>query len=291
MLVEEMFKEFTSSVLRETKRKADYDVCIDVYAKTQLLDISAIYNNPEFATDSTTNYANIQYENHKAIAESKWKDFDIVLPFDSNFIKLYDNNAKGYDLASYVFIREYAPTIYTGVFIVELTTVAIYKILFTIRENYLTGEKEVTVTLNDVKNSEDGINKLVEFTMSKLRYALHVLGKLSNKNQSIYKVQPIKAEYLRKKVDKSTIKVSRPIYIYLNKSDDKTVYAKYPKRDIERLNSWLVRGHWRRLDDPKKRGKNANGEYTVEGFTWVVPHICGNPDTPITNRTYIAINK
>ena len=47
MLIEEAFKRFTNGVLSETKIKKEYDLCIDVYSKTQLIDLSALQNSPD----------------------------------------------------------------------------------------------------------------------------------------------------------------------------------------------------------------------------------------------------
>lgn len=294
MLIEEAFKRFTNGVLSETKIKKEYDLCIDVYSKTQLIDLSALQNSPDIlqymkainadGVNKISTHSAILYINNTS---------PINLPFESCFFKLVDNVGKDEEPIKevYITLREYAPMINTGALIMDFG----YQILqmpFHIKYENLTGKMEVVFKISFLytmaNQSADWYLSHLSDPIKRLISALQVLN---SKSHTIYKVSGDKVEYLRKKLVHQTIKVQRPIYIYLAKETEiKRIYPKYSNRTIERLSSWLVRGHWRRLDNPKKRGKDAQGKYVVEGFTWVVPHVCGDRDE-ISNRTYIAVGK
>lgn len=47
---------------------------------------------------------------------------------------------------------------------------------------------------------------------------------------------------------------------------------------IDWSHRWLVRGHWRRHPG---LGKDRNGDYCIDGFTWVVDHEKGPDDAPL----------
>lgn len=80
--------------------------------------------------------------------------------------------------------------------------------------------------------------------------------------------------------DKATRKLNRVKYtpkmiIYV--SDKKTFKKEYPElsgRVISKpQHAFEVMGHWRRLHNENSLGKNREGEYLVEGFTWVRPQV------------------
>lgn len=292
MLIEKAFKDFTVQALSELKSKKDYDKCIDVYAKTQLVDLSAI-----FKENPTEGYCEILnggkwLGNNGILSAELDKDLDILLPFECSFIKLYDEGDTDFDNGGFLFIREFEPLVYTGKLITYLSNGIVLHTLFNIMIQPLTGKKILNIEVHPIVK---GFNtamamEMNKFVLNRIITSIMVLERLSNKTHDIHRVDSVRPEYLRKKLTKSAIKVERPVYIYMNKK----VYASkcmksYSGRKVERLNSWIVRGHWRKLDNPKKRGKNALGQYVVEGYTWVVPHVCGDPDG-LANKTHIVIN-
>ena len=292
MLIEQAFKQFTEQTLRETKNKKDYDVCIDTYIKTQLVDLSGL-DTVSTLTERYSSYTP-QMMKSKEIKDHETlillpKDLEVNLPFDSCFIKLADNNDQP-DASIreiFVFTREFMPMFYTGTIITYFKW-ATLKIPFTILYNVYEMQPVLSLDLKAVEKAKDK-TKIINHLLSVVLRTFVTLSLVNQKSHNIYKVASSKPEYLRKKVTKHTTKVERPVYIYLDKNTTITRTEKlYIGRKIERLSSWIVRGHWRRLDNPKKRGKDSNGHYVVEGFTWVVPHICGNPDN-LTNKTYIAL--
>lgn len=48
---------------------------------------------------------------------------------------------------------------------------------------------------------------------------------------------------------------------------------------------WFVRGHWRKTDT---LGKDREGNYSVEGFTWVTEHVKGPEDAPLVKKTRVV---
>lgn len=292
MLIETAFKEFTAEALSKVKGKKEHDLCIDVYAKTQLVDISAIFHVTEVASSCGILNGGSYLGRGGVLSVELPDDLDILLPFECSFIKLFDEGNMCFDDSAFIFIREYAPLIYTGKLIAYLAN-SVLHILFDIRIDTLTGRKTLNIQVDTITSAFDSsaaAKMLSRFVLNQIISSLGILAGLSNKTHDIHRVDSARPEYLRKKLTKSAIKVERPVYIYMNKK----VYASncmklYSGRKVERLSSWIVRGHWRRLDNPKKRGKNALGQYVVEGFTWVVPHVCGDPDG-LTNKTHIVIN-
>lgn len=287
MLVEEAFKIFMENTLKEpiNKSKKNHDLCVEVYAKTQLIDLSAVYlcNEGIEANPLTMNIYEAP-DKFTTTTELSGDCKEVNLPFEACFFKLYGASSEAKD-PSYLFIREYAPQEYTGALLVDIPDKGILKSVF-----YISEDKLSFILLKGVfpeNNTEYALKTLG----SKITRALIVINKLSPKNHNIYKVAPVKTEYLRKKITKEVIKVQRPVYIYLNKNEKENKVnptKNYRPERIERNFGWLVRGHWRKLDNPHKRGKDSQGNYVVEGFTWVKPHICGNPEF-VDNKTYIVM--
>lgn len=292
MLIEQMFKVFTQNTLAEpnNKSKKNHDLCIDVYAKAQLVDLCGVYNS--FGLIDQEYKCVVEQVGKQAKATSILdSSYTVQLPFDVSFFKLYDTVCReGFDKAVYVFMREFEPMVYTGVVITEMKTGAVFKVPFTIRETFAELKLIVDIPLLG-DTPKEHINSLTQFVMNKISRLLKLLNTMSHKTHDLYSVKATRAEYYRKKLTKETIKVERPVYIYLNKNRvvRDTPLVLYKGRKIEREISWLVRGHWRKLDAPNKRGKNAQGEYVIEGFTWVKPHVCGNKDIPVKNRVHIVL--
>jgi len=78
--------------------------------------------------------------------------------------------------------------------------------------------------------------------------------------------------FVKRKINgvKTKFKFSNIIYVSNNKKKEKinTGIAK----NIQWLNSWSVRGHWRTLPDADAMGKDRIGERTIAGKTWIAPY-------------------
>jgi hypothetical protein len=52
---------------------------------------------------------------------------------------------------------------------------------------------------------------------------------------------------------------------------------------------FMVRGHWRKLNDASKLGKDRAGEYATVGFTWVTEHERGDKEAPIKSQVRVCL--
>lgn len=59
--------------------------------------------------------------------------------------------------------------------------------------------------------------------------------------------------------------------------------------NIEWSYRFAVMGHWRRLPDSTKIGKDRSGDYIVPGATWVVDHIRGDENLPLIDKTRVVV--
>lgn len=292
MLIEETFKQFCRATLNEPKNKSkqNHDLCMDTYAKTQLIDLSALFPN----TFRDNNYkATVGEDKDGNIVLEADLKLSVTLPFESCFIRLYTGEENSLENDAHIFIREYAPGVYTGCIITDMTNY-IWKNTFQVYQDIYGSVIQLTLSY-DAKihgKNKEVINHLLQFLMNRISRTLFLLNDLSPKTHDTYVTKPCKAEYYVKKATKETLKVARPVYIYLEKKPSeraKNLLSTYESKGVERSSSWYVRGHWRKLDAPNKRGKNAQGQYVVEGFTWVLPHKCGNKNIIPDNKTYIAL--
>jgi hypothetical protein len=72
--------------------------------------------------------------------------------------------------------------------------------------------------------------------------------------------------------------------IYLSDKPREQVSYLRDRNDLTQLESWYVRGFWRRMSGT---GCNRQGERVVEGFTWVKPHVRGNKGATLpASKTY-----
>lgn len=80
----------------------------------------------------------------------------------------------------------------------------------------------------------------------------------------------------------TAIRPSRIIYI-----SDKNYQSSY-LNSFQKINwstAWEVRGHWRRTEG---LGKNREGTYCVDGFTWVIPHLKGDKNSTPINQIRVV---
>ena len=275
MYIRKLFNDFCTQNLNEPSNKNNknnYNLCQETYSKTQLLDLSGVGIAGTIITMSRISKDDNKIKLH--ISEET-----LNLPFDACFFKIEETEECDFCL----FIREYQPMVFTGCCYIDFKNFSVLKMPFIIRTGVWVGDSNVEITV------PEGVLPMSSTTVIyKFCDALAKINTLNTRDQALYITEKTSTHYFRRK-GQSTLKAVKPIYIYCQKSKTQYVYKHYEKFNIERLNSWLVRGHWRRLDNPKKIGKNASGEYNVEGFTWVIPHKCGKDEEKILQREYIAI--
>lgn len=292
-LTSELFKEFTESVLLEHKNnKKMHDECIDIYSKTQFFDLS----------NADLNKVNEEAKNHEPKLDLLQNDdlqliydnLSLNLPFESVFIKTQFAN---------LFMREFNQVTLTGCYIREIKDGYIYKQPFTI--TYLFNQMIVNFntynlicSLNKIYSNEQEQKKTYEYFLKFMVWDIYTISKIFEKlnKKTILIDEPIqnKPKYYRyKDKAKGTLKVNtRPIYIVLDeeKINKKCDYNKIHKQGIlKRDFSFPVIGHWRRLSDNRHFGKDRQGNYNVQGYTWVKSFIKGNKDGIMQQRERIVL--
>jgi len=80
--------------------------------------------------------------------------------------------------------------------------------------------------------------------------------------------------------------VGVPHIIRLQSKNQSTEVMPCVAREIEWQHHWWCRGHWRRKSGGV--GKDRHGNYTVNDFTWVVPHTKGNKEGVLVQSVYKA---
>lgn len=261
MIIEDCFKEFHSYILQDplNKKKENLNITKEIHAKAQLVDIS-----------------NLSFSNVKDKLTIK----NICLPFEITFLKLSESVCNIDDIQGHfqicVFIREYSNALYSG-------TLALLENSFMFNIPFCLFYAEDGWNIN-LQNNQQYSKQQNLFHKKLIMEALYRLEKISNKKHDLYVTKDCKTMTFRNRALKQKFKVNKPVYIYTEKSKDIKYISEYKNRKLEKQISWNVRGHWRKIDS-KKRGKNPQGEYIVEGFTWVKPHVCGNSDV---KKVYIV---
>lgn len=293
-LASELFKEFTENVLLEHKNnKKVHDECIEIYAKTQLFDISHVNLDKihEEAPKHTPNIQKLENNDLQIIYDS----LNINLPFESIFIK---------GQYSTIFIREFNQITLTGCYIRAIKEGCIYKQPFTI--NYLLDKLIINYNSDNLihninkiySNTEEGI-KAYQYFLKFMIYDIYVIAKVFEKlqQQTIIIDEPTenKATYYRyKDKSKGAKKVNnKPIYIILDKEKKgkKYDYSNIKKQGVLKYDfAFPVIGHWRKLSDSRKLGKDRQGNYNIQGYTWVKSFIKGNKDGIIQQKERIILN-
>ena len=96
---------------------------------------------------------------------------------------------------------------------------------------------------------------------------------------------------LNKKVTKAETK---PIILVLNDTKDVERKVQEHRRKNGKIHyafSWVVRGHYRRLHNPKSMGLDRNGVRCMPGVTWIETYMKGDENLPLLKRERIVIDK
>ena len=143
--------------------------------------------------------------------------------------------------------------------------------------------------------------KIISCSLERGINGMPVLGYYNvNDNNYIYDllIQHIKASKMGIEEWNEEIKTPRKIGVGYHKSVQvKSIIRIVPKKskiDYKPLKSrtiiwshkWEVMGHWRKINGI---GKNRENEYSVNGFTWVVPHTKGPDHKDLITKTRLII--
>ena len=263
MYVTELFKDYSQRVKVDAKKK-DLDYINETFANTELFDFSKLKKNE--------NHYNIMRVKNRWLFPYEFNS----LPFSSQFIKINDEFC--------LFIKEYNPeTIVGTVFMHYKQVIGLIPFTYYVPRNLLIIEE------NLIKETEKLFGKeLLENVVQMIANIFDALKMLAKYAILVDKNEKMKPEYYTfKDKSKKTIKVTnRPIYYVLDKKDyEKKNYEIKAIGKLEYSHAFKVRGHWRRIDE-KSIGKDRNGDYKIEGFTWVTDYIKG--DGELVNRVRIV---
>ena len=279
----ELFNMFTDTVLKEhANNKKLYDECVRTYKTTQLFDFTHAMTYDTYYSAISTN------QNDKLMFIIS--NLHANIPSDSAYIKITDKTS--------MFLRDYSINIITGCFIYDFDY-GILKLPFTIYNKY---DKSCEVIFNsngiidkfveDMENKNHA--KIIQCILNDVIESLQILQKMHNQIILIDEIEKPKNKYYRLKSTKETIKITqKPIYIILEESKHKKKYKSIAdiktQGNITRCFSFPVMGHWRRLQNKNKIGKDKHGNYNIQGFTWVTPFIKGDKSMPIVRKEHIVL--
>ena len=129
-----------------------------------------------------------------------------------------------------------------------------------------------------------------------LSFILKMFHDLTDKSQScrcyVDTTEDTRTEYFRSPVNKKVTKLgNKPIILILNNDSEADKKAHRYKRRQGRIQyafSWVVRGHYRKLHNPKSIGLDRNGKRCVQGATWIETYMKGDENLPLLRRERVV---
>ena len=129
-----------------------------------------------------------------------------------------------------------------------------------------------------------------------LSFILKMFHDLTDKSQScrcyVDTTEDTRTEYFRSPVNKKVTKLgNKPIILILNNDSEADKKAQRYKRRQGRIQyafSWVVRGHYRKLHNPKSIGLDRNGKRCVQGATWIETYMKGDENLPLLRRERVV---
>lgn len=149
---------------------------------------------------------------------------------------------------------------------------------------------------NDHKKVQFMYDAIHVCLVSTLAFVLKMFHDLTDKSQScrcyVDTTEDTRTEYFRSPVDKKVTKVgNKPIILILNNDSEADKKAQRYKRRQGRIQyafSWVVRGHYRKLHNPKSIGLDRNGKRCVQGATWIETYMKGDENLPLLRRERVV---
>lgn len=113
---------------------------------------------------------------------------------------------------------------------------------------------------------------------------------LLNKMNDYEMIEAINTHKTYRKNNAQTFKINNVIKISKYKRSNNPNGNLSTISKIKYSHRFEVRGHWRKLSSEEKIGKDRNGEYNINGFTWVNEFEKGDKELPLIEKTRIIIN-
>lgn len=193
-----------------------------------------------------------------------------IVSFKKSYLYLVDDCSYTIDCLAF---EELNPT---QIVVAALTRMydGVYERYKTVYLGYVNGKAAMSSGLETFYYGDETIRNMIKSTHEVIDQV--ILDLCSRKYVYVENNEKIDVKFR----DKATRKLNRVKYtpkmiIYI--SDKKTFKNEHPElsgRVISKpQHAFECMGHWRKLHNPDHLGKNREGEYLVEGFTWVIPHI------------------
>lgn len=231
---------------------------------------------PNTVRDVNTAYQNVKKEVLEAVLKaqifvySKWSPYDqskdleteeiASLPFEAVWIESKGDYLIESDNIIGTLVYEFAPG--------EIRTCNL--------------SKSKSGKLAAVRYIPDFKTKGGQITIRNIEYNLWNLSSKGNVG-SVSLKSKIKVGKVTSSGNNEIKKISNVIYI---KQPQEPKESLFEGREIDFSYRFIVRGHWRKFDGI---GKDRNGNRSINGFTWVIPHERGPDDAIlISNKTRLV---
>lgn len=279
------------NVLKNLAISKNYKNFVDLnIIDAELFDVSNVEDKlpttvPSVLTLHPTQHATI-YEITQEIPD---------LPFEICLIKICEEDKTGV----FLYLVESSPTQIEGSVILKTAVQGIFKKPFVIHKHTKILELNFDGFVLSQDNTMNNINNMNKEDLNTLHNHLEDLGiagvikalcvfEKMSKHSVLVDTIP-KTEYINYKVGKERKKkviYNRPIYYILDKETyNKGTYNINPISKLEYSYAFKVRGHWRRIAQDSL-GKDRNGIYNTQGYTWVMDYIKGEGE--LVKRTRVA---
>lgn len=191
-------------------------------------------------------------------------DDNLDLPFDNVYIEMNKGYITYHDDERFnilsILIKEFFPKCYSFVLNTKYDIVLLPPIFID------PSDKEKHLTFLPTADGKDFIDDRIRSScIAMAKIVAELLGRMKKSRIGKEKVHILHKTRIDSK--KQFYKFSNIHYIYGKNKELPKSGIKGNK--IDWTHSWLVRGHWRKVDGI---GKDRNGDYTIEGMTWVNPH-------------------
>lgn len=158
--------------------------------------------------------------------------------------------------------------------------------VMSINDDYLGSYHKEDVIDETGKEVNDTLISLVVRPLTLVMEIFHRVNNTAKKHYNFYSEDTNeRPHYVNYKGGKCVL-LNKPTYIILDK-DIKEVrkYARKSDSKLEYSFSWIVRGHYRRLQYHEHMGTDMFGK-PVQGKTWIASYVKGDKNLPLKNTNY-----
>jgi len=120
------------------------------------------------------------------------------------------------------------------------------------------------------------------------KLSVHIVGIVRNlleqlTHQETGVINPRHSVKMKVNGQKLTHRINKIVYV--SPKSQRHVAQAHASKEIDWSHRFEVRGHWRKVDTI---GKDREGLYCVEGFTWVKEHVRGPEHLPVIKKTRVV---